>query len=853
MFSILLPTSGGGKKRHHIHHIHHHHTHHPSSSHGHHRKNVLTLIAKRRLSTLFLILVSTLCFWVILRRFYLQELRGQRGGASGVVYLSDANVGADGAEVDDNGGIGGDKVIVNVDVPEGGKVFVGPVVAPGRGGNGNSGGNGADVNGKAGVVEIVVEKKQQQEMVVPPAGNFDGGDGSGRKDAMLDEEKEVGVFGGDKGSEGSVEKLKVQGGRVDDNGDIIYVPDRQGQAQAHDGPQDDARNGQQDFAVDDGDAANQQQQPQQKVPPPNQDYEAIQAAMRLAGEEKEMYEAEVAVKNMLQGVDIDLVQVQFIDWLNGEEDAEDPKSVFGGSLANIKTKYQPLPAWELLLDYTTLISKYPYNRTNFIELGRRTRSLQILYKVLHDRKDLHPLLYRSTTNALNSDPNINPQANQNYKKELGQFRNNVGAVIDDLTTLLFPWSLEWRSGIREMQNGFEGRGILITTGGWHFELAIHAIMSLRHLGCNLPVEIHYAGSNDLPDEMADAIRGMPGVYLVNVLEYTGSEGLEILGWAIKPFAMLISRFREVIFVDADALFFQNPDMMMNESVLYRTFGQMFWEDRSLGVNIEPGWFRGFVRFPSLYAEGNRYLRMKSVHEMESGVVVLDKGRTDVLMGLLTVCKLNSRVERDGNTYHMVHGDKETFWIGWEMSRIPYAFVPNFGGTVGYRNPGGEVCGGLFHMDERLKPLWWNGGVLSNKHSEKDKNFIEFEWWATDLSARNLTWIWETSTTPFCLIPSDPDAEVGRLTTEERELTKVFIRLYKAVKGLGWKRYLQDLLGRKSGESEDGGGFGGDGVVDGAQQIEGGYADAVGDAVGRDDEKEKNVQAANVVERRRRDQ
>ncbi|KAJ3317358.1 hypothetical protein HDU76_001219 [Blyttiomyces sp. JEL0837] len=470
---------------------------------------------------------------------------------------------------------------------------------------------------------------------------------------------------------------------------------------------------------------------------------------------------------------IDLLQVRFIDWLNGETNAKDPKQVFGGSLNDASIKFHPQEAWIKLVDFAnSVVNNKDYNRTNFNELGRRTRSLVIMYKVLHDRKDLHYLLGETTTDVT-----------QTAKR-----------LVDGFTELLFSWTRPWRSSIRDMQTGYEGRGIVITTGTWHFEMAIHAIQTLRLLGCTLPVEIHYIGASDLPADRVEAITLLPNVTTVDTVKLTGSEGPLMGGWAIKPFAMLVSKFREVIFVDADALFIQNPDLVLNNSKVYRDYGQMFFNDRSLGIGTEPKWFRGFVKYPSQYAEGNRYLRKISVHEMESGVVVLDKGRTDVLLGLLTVCKLNSKVERDGNIYHWVHGDKDTFWIGWEISRLPYHFVLGYGGTIGYRGKRGEVCGGLFHIDENMRPLWWNGGVLSNKHAQKDKNFMEFEWWATDLSAKNITWDWETETKPFCLIPTEPAKEVQRLTYEERRLTREFIWMYREIKELGWKKYIRKITG-----------------------------------------------------------
>jgi hypothetical protein len=88
-------------------------------------------------------------------------------------------------------------------------------------------------------------------------------------------------------------------------------------------------------------------------------------------------------------------------------------------------------------------------------------------------------------------------------------------------------------------------------------------------------------------------------------------------------------------------------------------------------------------------------------------------------------------------------------MSWEMLRTPYTFTPSYGGTIGYRNPppGAEVCGGLFHTDEFMQPLWWNGGVIKNKHSSQDaKTFMTYDWFAFDTVGEKVKWIWETNDT-----------------------------------------------------------------------------------------------------------
>jgi len=119
--------------------------------------------------------------------------------------------------------------------------------------------------------------------------------------------------------------------------------------------------------------------------------------------------------------------------------------------------------------------------------------------------------------------------------------------------------------------------------------------------------------------------------------------------------------------------------------------------------------------------------MLSQHEQESGVVLINKKSRFV--GLLSVCKMNSKWERDLFSYEYFHGDKETFWTGFEMVQEPYAFMRNYGGVIGELRPDNDqsVCGAQLHQDHEGQPLWWNGGLYRNKNEGIDR-YLKFGHW-----------------------------------------------------------------------------------------------------------------------------
>ncbi|KAJ1562416.1 hypothetical protein HK096_010149 [Nowakowskiella sp. JEL0078] len=227
----------------------------------------------------------------------------------------------------------------------------------------------------------------------------------------------------------------------------------------------------------------------------------------------------------------------------------------------------------------------------------------------------------------------------------------------------------------------------MATGSWHFQMAVHSILSLRHgLNCNLPIEIFYNGEADLNQRQVQVLKQLPGVSPIDINKVFDLRGT-VGGWEIKPFAMLGSSFQEVIFLDADVLFLQlnkkekNPEMLFKSQGYVKT-GTTFFHDRSIGNGIMEAhiWTQSFLRHPTQITQQTRFWKHKSSHEQESGVIVVDKRKS--FSELLTACSLNHGLIGK-KLYSMFHGDKESYWISWEMNQSPYYFVPGYGGSIGY--------------------------------------------------------------------------------------------------------------------------------------------------------------------------
>jgi alpha 1,3-mannosyltransferase len=233
--------------------------------------------------------------------------------------------------------------------------------------------------------------------------------------------------------------------------------------------------------------------------------------------------------------------------------------------------------------------------------------------------------------------------------------------LTKLSALLFPWTSPYFADHMSLHASsyHGGRGIVFTAGDNHAPFLLTAIPSLRTLGCELPIEIMYLGDSDLSEDSRAALEALSGVSTRDLSAMVNDEGWRLAGWAGKPFSILFSSFREVIFIDADSLFFVNPEVLFDDEDYVRT-GALFFKDRMIMPESKKQWLQQVVPKPiSKLVLQSRMWTGESGHMQESGVVVVDKWRHFV--ALLLVSRMNGP-DRDGDKkagivgiYDMVYG------------------------------------------------------------------------------------------------------------------------------------------------------------------------------------------------------
>ncbi len=230
-----------------------------------------------------------------------------------------------------------------------------------------------------------------------------------------------------------------------------------------------------------------------------------------------------------------------------------------------------------------------------------------------------------------------------------------------------------------------GRGIVICTGGAkYFPAAWVCASMLRHLGCRLPIQFWHLGERELDQRMREATADLD-VTCVDAEELRLTRPARRLGgWELKAYAILHSRFREVILLDADNVPLIDPATLL-DAPEYRQHGAIFWPDRR---NLKPDnliWSICEVPY-------------RDEPEFESGQIVVDKRRCWEALNLAMHYN-----EHSDFYYAHIYGDKDTFHLAFHRTGKSYTMPAT----------------GVFWLDGTLCQHDFEGKrILQHRHYDK---------------------------------------------------------------------------------------------------------------------------------------
>ncbi|GLC38178.1 hypothetical protein PLESTB_001091100 [Pleodorina starrii] len=219
------------------------------------------------------------------------------------------------------------------------------------------------------------------------------------------------------------------------------------------------------------------------------------------------------------------------------------------------------------------------------------------------------------------------------------------------------------------------RGILISAGGSRYTTNLIVTLHLlrNHFHSTLPVEVAWQGPNEMDpvtwtslERHFAPIRGFDVRASPHPVPELHGQSFDATSYSGKVYALIQSRFRQVLMIDADSLPLRDPATLFDDPRFVQ-YGSLFWPDAWTGqaqssvyglYGIEYG------KAQRVLSGGKGFGR----RDTESGQLLIDRGRhLDVLEALLLI---NRRP--DANRY-LLWGDKDTFPLAFAMVGKAHCF------------------------------------------------------------------------------------------------------------------------------------------------------------------------------------
>jgi hypothetical protein len=198
------------------------------------------------------------------------------------------------------------------------------------------------------------------------------------------------------------------------------------------------------------------------------------------------------------------------------------------------------------------------------------------------------------------------------------------------------------------------RGIVICAGGIKYlPSAWVLIRLLRFLNCHLPIEVWHLGNVELDNRWRTLIRPYGVSCIDATLIRETCPHPRLMGWELKPYAMLHSALAEVLLLDADNVPVRDPSYLFDD-LTYRSVGAVFWPDGCRTPIDSPRWDLFGVPY-------------RDEPEQESGQILVNKHKC---LEALQLC--NWYNERSDYYYQFVYGDKDTFRFAWHKVGMPFS-------------------------------------------------------------------------------------------------------------------------------------------------------------------------------------
>ncbi len=286
---------------------------------------------------------------------------------------------------------------------------------------------------------------------------------------------------------------------------------------------------------------------------------------------------------------------------------------------------------------------------------------------------------------------------------------------------LYPWIPDHFRDSLELQQNAAGRGLVTSVPSKYTDLALTIILGLRTIiGCDTPIHVYFADEDDISAEGRRKLNYVDNVFTFNL---AAIYSVPLKGFQVKPFAILASGFAEVVWFDADLAFMVNPERLFDSGGYHET-GSVFYHDRTLfgwgsepGANIDWKWVHGIIGRGSDYLRSSPAFAGRASNIVDSSAVVMNVKRN--VFAMLVISWLNLNPE----TYAHVWGDKETFWLGFEILLQSWNLNPwGMSGVTFLERSASECTGASFGQGGDLPACGHMGpqGIVEMIHFSESK-------------------------------------------------------------------------------------------------------------------------------------
>ncbi|OQR99247.1 hypothetical protein THRCLA_06574 [Thraustotheca clavata] len=311
------------------------------------------------------------------------------------------------------------------------------------------------------------------------------------------------------------------------------------------------------------------------------------------------------------------------------------------------------------------------------------------------------------------------------------------------------------------------RGIVLCVHNRIVPMAMSLLRELRALGNYEYVQIYHCLPDELDYQAMEMFLEDPLVEIIDLCSYMTQAGyfateetsIAFQNFWLKPLAVLFSSFNQVMLIDADDIFFENPNSLW-ESKAYIDTGTLFFHDRvidirmflntEINVTLPSGknqttryvgeFFKNFyfneAGILSKHTPSSQLLKSMvwngyTAHEQDSSVVLIDKVRAGYWV-LRVLWTLITHSRFDPICYSW--GDKESFWLAFELTGMPYRFSDWNCAVVSRLNDhyisNDTLCGSLaqYHPDTNSTPkvLFINGQNVINPYPSFDAPYVPLD-------------------------------------------------------------------------------------------------------------------------------